>query len=369
MERLTQLSRQGMDLVSFWHAASEVLAGAVPHYLSPCWYTLDPDSLLMTSHYSADIAEIPRQWLEQEYLADDVNQLIEVVRSKDRVSTLHGATGGDPTSSPRWQHNMEFGGDQELIAALTGRSGRTWGALGLYREPGQPMFGTGEIEIIREASRPLAEGARRALTLGEAKEPEGIDAPAIMVLDQEWDIESATPTSQAWVDELPGGDWDRGLLPLSVLSAVSQTSGEEPGDTVTATTLSRSGMWAAVTAEPLIGGQSGRVAVLIERASPARIAPVLMDAFGLTEREQEVTRLVLQGASTTAIARDLFISPHTVQEHLKRVFDKTGARNRRQLTAKVFFTNYEPRVRDNESRAARNASLRGGPMPGESKGS
>jgi DNA-binding CsgD family transcriptional regulator len=364
--RLAHLSRQGLDLASFWHAASDVLAGVVPHYMSPCWYTLDPDSLLITSHYSDDIAELPREWLDQEYFADDVNQLVEVARSGDRVSTLHAATGGDPASSPRWHQNMEYGGDQELIAALTERDGRTWGALGLYREPGQPMFDDREIRIIREAAGRLAEGARRALTLGEAKEPEGVDAPAIVILDRAWDVESATPTAGAWIDELPGGDWDRGRLPPSVLSVVSQASGDEGSEEgARLTTLARSGIWAAVTAEPLSGPRSGQVAVLIERASPTRIAPILMAAYGLTEREQELTRLVLQGDSTAAIARDLFISPHTVQEHLKKIFDKTGARSRRELTAKVFFTHYEPRVRDNESRAARDAFLRGGPIPAD----
>ena len=36
-----------------------------------------------------------------------------------------------------------------------------------------------------------------------------------------------------------------------------------------------------------------RVAVIVEPAHPARIAPLLMSAYGLTEREQDVTRLVL----------------------------------------------------------------------------
>jgi DNA-binding CsgD family transcriptional regulator len=361
--RLAHLSRQGLDLVSFWQAASNVLTPAIPHHMSPCWYTLDPDSLLMTSHYSDDIAEIPREWLEQEYFADDVNQLIQVARSKDRVSTLHEATGGNPASSPRWHQNMEYGGDQELIAALAGRDGRTWGALGLYRAPGQPRFELREIEFLRQVAVPLAEGARRALTLGEAKEPEGTDAPAIVILDRTWSLESATATARTWVDALPGGDWDRGRMPPSVLSVASRASGGESKDPARVTTLTRSGIWATVTAEPFIGERSGRIAVVIERASPSRIAPILMDAFGLTEREQEVTRCILQGTTTSAIAQALFISPHTVQEHLKRIFDKTGARSRRELTARVFFTHYEPRVRDNETRAARDGFLRGGPKP------
>lgn len=89
-------------------------------------------------------------------------------------------------------------------------------------------------------------------------------------------------------------------------------------------------------------------AIILELAHPARITPLLMSVYGLTEREQEVTRLVLEGNSTSEIAAQLFISPHTVQEHLKHIFEKTGVRSRRDLVGKVSFAHYEPRVRDNE---------------------
>jgi DNA-binding CsgD family transcriptional regulator len=87
-----------------------------------------------------------------------------------------------------------------------------------------------------------------------------------------------------------------------------------------------------------------------------------MSIYKLTEREQAVTRLVLQGNSTVEIAEQLVVSAHTVQQHLKSIFDKTGVRSRRDLVGKVFFAHYEPRLRDNERRALQDQPLRGGPL-------
>jgi hypothetical protein len=49
--RITRTAAGTDDLVTFWDSCREALERAVPHYLTPCWYTLDPASLLITTHY------------------------------------------------------------------------------------------------------------------------------------------------------------------------------------------------------------------------------------------------------------------------------------------------------------------------------
>jgi DNA-binding CsgD family transcriptional regulator len=371
LDRIADLAGHGHDVVTFWNEVTEIVTPLVPHYMGPCWYTLDPASLLMTSHFNPAMPELPREWMELEYFEDDVHDLASVARSQSGVSTLHDATGGDPSSSPRWHANVAMGGDQELIVALRTPAGDAWASLGLYREDGEPIFTDEEIEFIAGAAPFLGEGARRALLLGEARDPERPDAPGLLVLSAQGDVMSSTPGVERVVSGLPGGDWDDGRLPSAVLSVAARAlrsveSRDAPGEVAVARVLSESGSWIVLHGATLVGEGPTRVAVIVEPAHPARITPLLMAAYGLTEREQEVTRLVLQGESTAEIAAKLVVSPHTVQEHLKNVFEKTGVRSRRDLVGKVFFSHYEPRLRDNERRAIDGLPVRGGPVDGGS---
>jgi DNA-binding CsgD family transcriptional regulator len=52
----------------------------------------------------------------------------------------------------------------------------------------------------------------------------------------------------------------------------------------------------------------------------------------LTAAELQVTRLAAAGCTNQAIADRLFVSPHTVNTHLRHVFDKLGIRSRVDLT-------------------------------------
>jgi DNA-binding CsgD family transcriptional regulator len=371
-ERLARLAVQGLDLVSFWCEARDVLAAVVPHYLTPCWFTLDPASLLVTSHYDHGLLpQLPPEWLAHEYYEDDVHKLADVARSARGLSTLHEATGGDPSRSPGWNRYVRpYGGDQELLVALRTRAGEAWGVLSLYREPGRPRFDADELSFLREVAPALAEGARRGLLVGEAADPEGPEAPGLVVLDADWRVESLTPGVERWLEALPDGAWAaRGRLPPAVLAVAGRAlrtaeHADAPGEVALARVLARDGRWLVLHGAALVAAGGRRVAVIVEPAQPARLSPLLMAAYELTEREQDVTRLVLQGDSTQQIAGRLSVSPHTVQQHLKRVFEKTGVRSRRELVGKVFFAHYEPRLRDNERRAGHGRPVRGGPVPG-----
>ena len=370
MDHITSLAGRGLDLRSFWDASAEAVSSEVPHHMAPCWFTLDPASLLVTSHYDhGQIPDLPPEWLAHEYYRDDVHDLAGVARSERGLSTLHEASGGDPSRSPRWQANIQYGGDQELLVALRTPAGDAWGILGLYREPGEPQFDADELAFLHAASAPLAEGARRGLLIGEASEPDSPEAPGLIVLYEHWNVESLTPGAERWLAELPDGDWDgQGKLPPSVLAVAGRAlrtaeGASAPGEVALSRVLSTDGRWVVLHGASLVAAGTRRVAVIVEAAHPARITPLLMTAYGLTEREQDVTRLVLRGDSTAQIADRLCVSPHTVQQHMKSVFEKTGVRNRRELVGKVFFSHYEPRLRDNERRAAKEQPLRGGPMP------
>jgi DNA-binding CsgD family transcriptional regulator len=368
-EKIARLAGHGLDLVAFWEASTDVLECVVPHYMTPCWFTLDPASLLITSHYQTEFMELPPEWLADEYFADDVRKLTDVARTSRGMWTIHEATGGDPSRSKSWsQYVQPYGGDQELVVALRTRAGDTWGLLSLYRQPGKPQFAPDELGFLREVAPYLAEGARRGLLVGEATDPEGPEAPGLIILSDDWSVESLTPGVELWLADLPDSGWEtRGTLPPAVLAVAGRAlrTAEHPaapGEIAFARVLSRSGRWVVLHGATLVGNGARRVAVIVEPAHPARISPLLMAAYGLTEREQEVSRLVMQGNSTAEIATRLDVLPQTVQQHLKSIFDKTGVHSRRELVGKVFFAHYEPRLRDNERRALAGRPLRGGPL-------
>ena len=85
-----------------------------------------------------------------------------------------------------------------------------------------------------------------------------------------------------------------------------------------------------------------------------RLAPEHRQAYDLTDREQQITRLIARGAGTAEIADKLFLSAHTVRDHVKAIFSKVGVSSRGELVAKLFAEHYEPAHIQDVVRAHRN---------------
>jgi DNA-binding CsgD family transcriptional regulator len=56
---------------------------------------------------------------------------------------------------------------------------------------------------------------------------------------------------------------------------------------------------------------------------------------GITPRRRELGRLLLAGLPNSEIARQLDISPYTVQDHVKAVLDRLGVHRKRELVAGI----------------------------------
>jgi hypothetical protein len=191
-------------------------------------------------------------------------------------SSIYEAAGGDPSHSRRWQANMSLGGDQELLVALRNRAGEAWGCLGLYREPGEDHFNRDEIGFLRAAAPVVGEGVRRALLIGEARDPDRPDAPGLLVLTEDLEIESATPGTERWLDDLQEGGTAGGCRCGRVggQAGAAQRGGARRTRRGRARAgAHRLGTWVVLHGASLVGGGANRIAVIVEPAHPPESRP------------------------------------------------------------------------------------------------
>jgi DNA-binding CsgD family transcriptional regulator len=324
---ILRLCRAGLD----WQAFA---AEAVPHLHRAigfdCWCMSlnDPDTDLPAGAASANpvlAAQQPRFW-QLEYQVPDVNKHVVLARGPDKIGVLSLATSGDLARSARWAELLGPGGlGDELRAALAIR-GLTWGDLAVYRERGAPPFTADQAEWVAGLVADLGGAARAAWAAGRLAAGVPGLGPGTIVVTHDATPLSMTAAARQWLDHLGP------TQATATICGLVAKAGTDAHESAWVRMRTRDGHWVALHAARL-SGADGNVAISVQPAHPVEVVPLLMRAVGLSARERDIVSLVLAGLPTEDIADRLHISPHTVQDHLKAVYAKTGVRSRRLLAA------------------------------------
>jgi DNA-binding CsgD family transcriptional regulator len=305
-----------------------------------CGLTLDPSTLLATGgvHENGLTPTAIRRLLEIEYGGDDVCGFAALAKARLPAGALR-ATVSELEKSSRYRDVLTPSGYSDELRLVLRAGDSAWGAMVFFRGKGALPFDTKDVVAAAACSVTGAEALRTALLAQSATALDRLADRALLVVDAATQIESATPEARRLLGELvEEGPPDPERVPHTV-QALAHESRRGKLSRVRART--KSGEWVTLHAAALDGG---RVAVFVEPSRPLEIAGLLLKAYGLSNREGELMRLVLHGLDTQQIAVILDISPYTVQDHLKSIFDKAGVSSRKELVERIFFTHYLPRL-------------------------
>jgi DNA-binding CsgD family transcriptional regulator len=346
---VVRLVHRGLGVPEFAHAVTTAVGRCVP-FDGTCLLTFDPATLLPTGGVTVDglpAAVLPR--LNQIELREpDVNKFTALARGRQPAASLGAATGGDLDLSIRQRELRRPSGFGDELRVVCRDDTGTWGALTLLRAVGRPLFTPADVRFAASLAGILAEGLRRAVMFAAARDAGGGGAAGVLVLAADDTVKMANRAAERWLGEL-GADDTAGAsgLPVAVMSVAARARAAAAGGAAflaRARVRTRAGRWLVVSGSLLGDGPDAAVAVLLDPARPPELAPLIADAYGLTERERLVTELVARGLSTNEIAGRLHLAAYTVQDHLKSIFEKSGAGSRGDLVARLFFDHYAPRL-------------------------
>jgi DNA-binding CsgD family transcriptional regulator len=324
-----------------------LLRRAVP-FDSWCWAFADPDSQLVSSGTgdSPAATDIGR-FLALEYGSDDLDRLLTLAGGGGpAIGVLSQTTSGDLRRSARWRELYHpYGIGDELRLALFA-DGYCWGYLELLRDHTGGHFTTEEAEFLLRLSAPMAKALRAALTCVSSPATDVPLGPGTLILDVHNEIQATTPQGDQWLALFRSYAIPAEALvpaPTPVLSVAARLRSLPESSDVSAAapaaarvrTRTPAGHWLTIHASHLTGMTvpPGTVAVTIQRAPPIDVAALVFHAHGLTAREHQLARLLLDGLPNTEIAQQLHISTYTVRDHIKAVLDKLGVHSKRELIA------------------------------------
>lgn len=346
-------------------AASARLRRLVP-FDAAAWLGTDPGTGLPTSPVRIDDLDAVSHSLcsahwQHELLADDVNVFRDLARAEVPAAAFQATVGAQPERSARYRRFLRPLGFADELRTVLRVGDAPWGSITLWRRDGSPPFSAPEIATLAVLAAPIGEALRRHARPPATSIGPDLDRPGMLLVDAAGGLVSADDEARFWLDQLPaepGVPTDEGALPLWMLITVFRAAAIRTGagdGTARTRVRTRQGRWLACHASCLRApdGSTGDVAVVIEPAPPSAVAPLVVEAYDLTAREQEIVHLLARGAGTAEIADELFLSKHTVRDHVKAIFAKAGVTSRGELVAKLFAEFYEPTHAYDVTRARR----------------
>src|SRR4051812_38464267 len=171
------------------------------------------------------------------------------------------------------------------------------------------------------------------------------DGPGLVVLGPADEVELITPPARPLLAALRSATFREtdDTPPASALALAAFARAGDRASMEPVTVPSAVG-WISMHASLPEGAKHGRVAIVLDMAAGPRVAALRLEAHGVTPREREIAALLAHGRSNGDIATTLVLSPYTVQDHIKSLFEKTGVSSRRELVARIFLEDYLPQI-------------------------
>jgi DNA-binding CsgD family transcriptional regulator len=319
------------------------VARVVPHD-AYAWVLTDPVTCVGVAPLASvpDLEDLPRL-VRGKYLTD-LNRWTTL--PTDRPVTLLGATSGRPERSLWWREVLSRYGVGDVLSLVLRDAYGCWSFLDLWREARSPApagqadtsFRDDEVAFLGRLQPTLCRAVRdtvaRTFAVTSALAADG--GPVLLTLGDDLRLSAQTPQTDAYLRALlPPGDRPH-PVPAAAYNVAAQLLAVEAGvdnHPPRGRVHLRNGLWLTLHAARLSG--TGTIAVTLEPTTPTDRAELFAASHALTPRESELLRRLLGGDDTRHLARQMGLSAHTVQDHLKAVFAKTGTRSRPMLVARI----------------------------------
>ncbi len=345
--KIVRLAQSGLDSSALAAKAEPLLREVIP-FDRACWHNVDPATSMLTS-VIGDSAPTSPLLPVLEYGTRDVNQYSDLARGPVTAAGLRAATLDMPRSSRRYREVLQPMHIEDELTASFVIDSTFWGCARLYRSARWPAFDAVEIAFVASLAAPLAQGFRTALLWTAGVVQSVPDGPGLVMLNGDGTVASVSAAAERWLSEVIDDMPEEGAplpRPLLAVAGRARTMANDAFACKLARCRvpTRSGRWLILYGERVEIAGEERVSVILEPAPAVEIVPLIVCAYGLTEREQQVMRCMLHGMANKEIAQALGLSPYTVSDHVRLIFEKVGVRSRTELAARIFLEHCYPRI-------------------------